>query len=71
MAQLSASAEEIEKVAIAAAFHDLGIWTDRTFDYLTPSAALARAYLAGSGRSEWIPEITETIFSHHKVSRSN
>ena len=56
-AQLSASAEEIEKVAIAAAFHDLGIWTDRTFDYLAPSAALARAFLAGSGRAEWIPEM--------------
>ena len=32
-------------------------------------AADRRAYLAGSGRAEWIPEITETIFGHHKVSR--
>ncbi len=69
VAQLSGSAEEIEKVAIAAAFHDLGIWTDRTFDYLAPSATLARAYLTRSGRTEWIPEITETICGHHKVSR--
>ena len=69
LAQLSGSDEQAEKVAIAAAFHDLGIWTDRTFDYLTPSAALARAYLASSGREDWIPEITEAIFSHHKVSR--
>jgi hypothetical protein len=68
VAQLSGSAEEIEKVAIAAAFHDLGIWTDQTFDYLTPSATLARAYLTRSGRAEWAPEITETIFGHHKVS---
>lgn len=69
VAQLSGSAEEIEKVAIAAAFHDLGIWTDQTFDYLTPSASLARAYLTRSERAEWIPEITEIIFCHHKVSR--
>ena len=69
LAQLSGSDEEVEKVAIAAAFHDLGIWTDHTFDYLIPSAALARAYLAGSGRAEWIPAITDTIFGHHKVSR--
>ena len=69
VAQLSGSAEEIEKVAIAAAFHDLGIWTDRTFDYLPPSATLASTYLADSGRAEWIPEITETIAGHHKVSR--
>ena len=69
LAQLSGSDEEVEKVAIAAAFHDLGIWTARTFDYLTPSAALARTYLAGSGRADWIPEITEAIFNHHKLSR--
>ena len=69
VAQLTGSAEEIEKIAVAAAFHDLGIWTNCTFDYLSPSANLARAYLTNSGRAEWIPEITETIFGHHKVSR--
>ena len=69
VAQLAGSAEEIEKTAVAAAFHDLGIWTDCTFDYLSPSASLARAYLTTSGRADWIPEITETIFGHHKVSR--
>ena len=37
------SAEGIEKIAIAAAFHDLGIWTDQTFDYLAPSVRLANA----------------------------
>ena len=30
------------KIAIAAAFHDLGIWSAGTMDYLPPSAALAR-----------------------------
>jgi HD superfamily phosphohydrolase YqeK len=41
LAQSSSSAESLEKTAIAAAFHDLGIWTDHTFDYLAPSVRLA------------------------------
>jgi hypothetical protein len=69
VSQSSGSTEEIEKIAVAAAFHDLGIWTDRTFDYLMPSVSLARAHLADSGRPEWIPEITGIILSHHKVSK--
>lgn len=28
--------EQIAKIALAAAFHDLGIWTDATFDDLPP-----------------------------------
>ena len=31
----------LEKIALAAAFHDLGIWTAHTFDYLEPSIDLA------------------------------
>ena len=31
--QSSGGAERLEKIAVAAAFHDLGIWTDRAFDY--------------------------------------
>jgi hypothetical protein len=57
-AQSSGSPEQIEKIAIVAAFHDLGIRTDRTFDYLSPSASLARAHLTHSGQAVWIPEIT-------------
>ncbi|HEV2843617.1 MAG TPA: phosphohydrolase, partial [Thermoanaerobaculia bacterium] len=49
-------------------FHDLGIWTDDTFDYLQPSVRLASAHLAQSGRTEWTPEITAMIFEHHKIS---
>ena len=30
----------LEKVALAAAFHDLGIWTNGTFDYIAPSITL-------------------------------
>jgi HD domain len=72
-AQTSAGGRQIEKIAIAAAFHDLGIWTDGTFDYLQPSVRLATAYLAGSGNVDWVPEISEMILQHHRISpyRSN
>jgi hypothetical protein len=60
---------QLEKIALAAAFHDLGIWTDHTFDYLQPSIRLARAHLIGSGKHEWTSEITEMILEHHKISR--
>jgi hypothetical protein len=65
--QSSGGAEEVEKIAIATAFHDIGIWTDYTFDYLKPSVKLAHAYLADSGRSGWVSEVSEMILNHHKV----
>jgi hypothetical protein len=65
----SSDPERLEKLAIAAAFHDLGIWTDGTFDYVPPSIALATAHLTRSGRSEWVPEIAGMIREHHKISR--
>jgi hypothetical protein len=64
----SGEPEPLEKMAIAAAFHDLGIWTDGTFDYLQPSIRLADAHLARTGRAEWTPEITAMILEHHKIS---
>lgn len=65
----SGDSGQLEKIAIAAAFHDLGIWTDRTFDYLGPSTGLACAHLAHAGKAGWAPEITGMIQQHHKVSR--
>jgi len=59
----------IEKIAVAAAFHDLGIWTDRTFDYLGPSVRLAREHLHATGHAAWIPEVTATIREHHRITR--
>jgi hypothetical protein len=58
-----------KKVALAAAFHDLGIWTAGTFDYVPPSVELARAHLAAAGQSLWAPEIETTISQHHKLTR--
>ena len=59
---------QLEKIAIAAAFHDLGIWTDATFDYLDPSVSLARHYLSREGREAWTNEITAMILEHHKLT---
>ena len=58
-----------EKYAIAAAFHDLGIWTNRTFDYLEPSEHQARTYLTATGKQQWSDEITAIIHFHHKASK--
>lgn len=58
-----------QKIAIAAAFHDLGIWTAGTFDYIEPSVQLASTHLARSSRAAWGPEIETTIREHHKLSR--
>jgi len=67
-AQSRPGAQQLEKMAIAAAFHDMGIWTAGTFDYLLPSVDLASAHLLKSGRTEWIQEISRMIIEHHKIS---
>jgi HD domain len=59
----------LDKIAVAAALHDIGIWTDGTFDYLAPSVRLATAHLARAGRADWTAEITAMIFEHHKLTR--
>lgn len=61
---------ELEKIAVAAVFHDLGIWTDNTFDYIAPSVAVAREHLTARGMADWIPEIEAMIVDHHKVTPS-
>jgi hypothetical protein len=63
-----ADPETVEKIGIAAAFHDLGIWTDHTFDYVNPSVRLAREHLLRSGRAAWVPDVTAAILEHHRIS---
>ena len=65
-----AGQRELEKIAVAAVFHDLGIWTNGTFDYIAPSIALARDYLVAHAREDWIAEIEEMIANHHKITAS-
>ena len=65
-----AGRSELEKIAVAAAFHDLGIWTNGTFDYIAPSVALAHDYLVARARSDWAVEIERMIANHHKITAS-
>jgi hypothetical protein len=70
LAIVGGSRVEVEKIAIAAVFHDLGIWTNNTFDYIAPSVASARKHLEAQGMADWIPEIEAMITDHHKVTPS-
>jgi hypothetical protein len=68
IALASCEDECVEKVAIAAAFHDLGIWTNGTFDYLPPSIRLAKDYLERDGKAGWSDEVEAMIREHHKIT---
>lgn len=60
--------EHLPKLAIAAAFHDLGIWTHGTFDYLAPSEQVAMQYLQRINAPEtWGMEIGLMIERHHQL----
>src|SRR3954469_19696350 len=61
----SLSAEGEEKIAIAAAFHDLYVFDG--LDYLEPSIEAAGRYLRATGREAWDREVALTIAFHHRV----
>ena len=65
-----AGGAELEKIAVAAVFHDLGIWTNGTFDYIAPSIALAHDYLVARRGQDWTGEIEAMIADHHKITPS-
>lgn len=60
--------ETIRKIAIAAAFHDIGIWTSKTIDYLEPSVKVMLSYLTAHRLLDWQIEITLMITEHHKLT---
>ena len=61
----SLSNEDEQKLAIAAAFHDLYVFDG--LDYLEPSIEGAARYLRETGRSGWDREVALTIAFHHRV----
>jgi HD domain-containing protein len=61
----SLSAEDEEKIAIAAAFHDLLAFDG--LDYLEPSIEEAGKYLRETGREAWDREVAHIIAFHHRV----
>lgn len=60
--------DNYDKIAIALSFHDLGIWTHQTFDYLDPSIEMAQIYLEKINRQDLISEISLMIDMHHKMT---
>lgn len=54
--------------AIAAAFHDIGIWTKHTIDYLDPSIEEAITYLRRQDEQQLTEQITAMIYWHHKIA---
>lgn len=62
--------DTIRKIAIAVAFHDIGIWTSKTIDYLEPSVKVMLSYLTLYRLLDWQIEITLMITEHHKLTRT-
>lgn len=60
--------EALEQLIVAGVYHDLGIWTDHTFDYLEPSVARATTWLQEHGHAEWVPVVNTIIRNHHKIT---
>ena len=61
----SLSSEDEDKIAIAAAFHDLCAFDG--LDYLEPSIEEAARYLRETERQQWDREVALMIAFHHRV----
>jgi len=58
---------ERNKIIVAAAFHDLGIWIDESPDYFSASVSKAKEYLRSRGLRAWNEEIKLMITEHHRT----
>lgn len=56
-----------EVVGIAAVFHDVGLWTECTWNYIPPSVAAAEHWLATAGLGVLIPVVRDIIENHHRI----
>ena len=61
------SEDEKKKIAIAACFHDIGLWSDHTVDYILPSVAQVKKYLSQEGLESWSEEVGLMVEMHHKI----
>ena len=68
LALYDCSEEEKEKIAIAACFHDIGLWSDHTLDYIPPSVVQVKKYLSEEKLDQWSEEIGLMVDFHHKVT---
>jgi hypothetical protein len=58
---------ELLAFRVAAVFHDLGIWSDGTFDYLPPSRVRAVEWLQAHGHENKAGLVEALIENHHKI----
>ena len=64
------TAKDIQTLSIASAFHDLGIWTAKTFDYIEPSVHLAKQYaIQNKLNLSQLTEIEACIRLHHQITK--
>ena len=61
-----ASDDRDDKLAIAAAFHDLEAFS--SLDYLAPSIRAQDAWLRDTGREAWADELALMIAEHHRMT---
>ena len=66
--QCELNEDEMRQVVIAACFHDIAIWLDDTFDYLSPSRKHAISYLEAHGLGAWSGLVGAMIEQHHKIT---
>jgi hypothetical protein len=59
-------ADRDEKLAIAAAFHDLDAFS--SLDYLAPSIRAQDEWLQRTGRAAWSEELAVVVASHHRLT---
>ena len=65
---LSPTAPELDdKLAIAAAFHDIAVFD--TLDYLVPSITAQDRWLQRTGRQAWSEELAVVVAEHHRLTR--
>ena len=70
-AQKELDEDERRKIIIAGCFHDIGIWTAGTFDYIPPSIETASKYLTRTDCAHWTPHVETMIGEHHKLRPVN
>ena len=58
------SEDDSKKIQIAAAFHDIALWTHNRVDYLVPSYQDCHKYLESEGLEVWKEEVKKDYYNH-------
>jgi hypothetical protein len=61
------SEEDSQKLQVAAAFHDIALWTQDRVDYIYPSIEDCKSYIAETEYNKWADEICAIVEMHHLV----